>query len=144
MTAVHEHCSKEVLQAIIDYGAEVNATNKKGNSALKQADDRRHTDAVMVLLKAGAKPYHREDIGTLYLELICFLIAAAIMVWFVVVGYISPHEFLISFIVWDCLGIYCFWDGFMFAFFGLENPNSLPVHKGDVSMASTSPLELFM
>ena len=53
--AVHGNCSKEVLQAIIDHGVDVNATNENNGTALMTACEIRHVDAIHVLLKAGAK-----------------------------------------------------------------------------------------
>ena len=55
MCAVHGHCSKEVLQAIIDQGADVNATNKSNHTALMLACMKSHEDAIHVLLKAGSE-----------------------------------------------------------------------------------------
>ena len=54
MYALYKDCSKEVLQAIIDHGADVNATNKWNVTALWVACDKSNTDAINVLLKAGA------------------------------------------------------------------------------------------
>ena len=54
MTAVSNCCSKEMLQAIIDHGTDVNATTKKNRTALMWACQERHEDAIRVLLKAGA------------------------------------------------------------------------------------------
>ena len=54
MQAVDKDCNKEVLQAIIDHGADVNATNKYNGTALWRACNKRNTDAINVLLKAGA------------------------------------------------------------------------------------------
>ena len=48
--------SKEVLQTIIDHGVNVNATNKKGHTALMMASEFGHLDGIHVLLKAGAQP----------------------------------------------------------------------------------------
>ena len=52
--AVHGGCSKETLQAIIDHGADVNATNKNNETALMGACGKGNTDAIDVLLNAGA------------------------------------------------------------------------------------------
>ena len=52
---VHE-CNIAILQAIIDHDAHVNATNKRGHSALMMASVKGNIDAVNVLLKAGADP----------------------------------------------------------------------------------------
>ena len=54
MIAVYEHCSDEVLQAIIDHGADLNATSKNNATALIIACEKRHVDAIHVLLKAGS------------------------------------------------------------------------------------------
>ena len=54
MCAVYKDCSKEVLHAIIDHGADVNATDKRNRTALWQACDKSNTDAINVLLNAGA------------------------------------------------------------------------------------------
>ena len=53
-TAVREECSIEVVQTIIDYGADVNATNKKGQTALTLACIKKHESAIDVLLNACA------------------------------------------------------------------------------------------
>ena len=55
-TAVRHKCSKEVLQAIIDHGANVNATNKINETALRQASFNKNEDAINVLLNANADP----------------------------------------------------------------------------------------
>ena len=111
--AVDKHCCTEVLQALIDHGADVHPY------ALEVADRRRQTDGVMSLLKAGAQPCHLQDPGTLFLEIICFIIPLAIILWFDEVVYISLHEFWISYIVWCCLLFYCIWD-YMFFFLVLR------------------------
>ena len=54
MCAVDSHCSYEMLQEIIDHGADVNVTNKYNRTALMIACERRHEDAIHVLLKAGS------------------------------------------------------------------------------------------
>ena len=54
MYAADRDCSKEVLQAIIDHGADVNATNKENHTALITACAKKHEDAIHVLLKAGS------------------------------------------------------------------------------------------
>ena len=61
--AVRNHCSKEVLQAIINHGADVNAINKMNNTALMEACQKRNADAVNVLLNAGAKPNITDRFG---------------------------------------------------------------------------------
>ena len=49
-------CSKEVLQAIIDLGADVNASSKYNRTALMTTCCKSNTDAIYVLLHAGADP----------------------------------------------------------------------------------------
>ena len=51
--AVNGNCSKEVLQAVIDLGADVNATNKHNETALILASHRGNADAMNVLLDTG-------------------------------------------------------------------------------------------
>ena len=58
--AVSNSCSKETLQAIIDRGARVNATNKHNDTALNYACHKGNTDAIDVLLKAGANVNNTE------------------------------------------------------------------------------------
>ena len=59
-TSLHEavaaNCSEGLLQEIIGCGAEVNAVNKKGISALLLGCFHGYTDSVEVLLSAGADP----------------------------------------------------------------------------------------
>ena len=52
--AVIGGCSKETLQAIINHGADVNATNKNNVIVLMLACRKKNTDAIDVLLNAGA------------------------------------------------------------------------------------------
>ena len=54
MCAVGRDCSKEVLQAIIDHGTDVNATDKDNETALMRSCCKRHVDAIHELLKAGS------------------------------------------------------------------------------------------
>ena len=54
--AVAADSSNETLQEILDYGADVNAVNKRGRTALLLSCFYRQVDSVNVLLKAGAKP----------------------------------------------------------------------------------------
>ena len=54
--AAHERCCKEVLQALINHGAEVNAANEQRLTALMIACWNSDTDAINLLLKAGANP----------------------------------------------------------------------------------------
>ena len=67
MRAVHTHCCKEVLQAIIDHGADVNARSKHNITALTVACDERHVDAIHVLLKAGSNANVVDNVGQTYL-----------------------------------------------------------------------------
>ena len=52
--AVSEGCSKEVLEAIVDHGADVNATDKDNETALMIACKKDNVDAINALLNAGA------------------------------------------------------------------------------------------
>ena len=52
--AAHGNCTKEVLQSIIDLGADVNATNKQNCTALMLASEKKNIDAMNVLISAGA------------------------------------------------------------------------------------------
>ena len=61
MYAVHCDCNKDVLQAIIDRGADVNMTDKSNVTALMIALVKKYTDAILLLLKAGADPNIRKD-----------------------------------------------------------------------------------
>ena len=54
MNAVNGYCSKEVLQAIMDHGADVNPADKTNYTALMLACDKRHVDSIQALLKAGS------------------------------------------------------------------------------------------
>ena len=54
-------CSNEVLQAIIDHGVDVNATNKDNRTALIIACSRKNEGAVNVLLNAHADPNISDD-----------------------------------------------------------------------------------
>ena len=63
MHAVDAYCSKDVLQAIIDHGADVNATNKENLTALMIPCAKRYTNAVNVLLETGADPNIALDNG---------------------------------------------------------------------------------
>ena len=60
-TAVQQECCIEVLQAIIDHGANVNATNKDKNTALMTACINKNESAINVLLNAGANPNIADD-----------------------------------------------------------------------------------
>ena len=61
--AVGEGCSKEFLQAIIDHGADVNATNKKNVTALMLACTKGNAGAINILLNAGADPNIADNNG---------------------------------------------------------------------------------
>ena len=54
--AVRNYCGKEALQAIIDHGADVNASNKSGQTALMIACLKRSADVLNILLNSGADP----------------------------------------------------------------------------------------
>ena len=55
-SAASVYCSKEILQAIISHGVDVNATNKNNTTALMRACVQGNEDAINVLLTAGADP----------------------------------------------------------------------------------------
>ena len=55
-TAIAGDCSKETIQEIIDHGADVNAMNKRGRTALLLGCFYRQMDSVKVLLETGADP----------------------------------------------------------------------------------------
>ena len=59
--AVSQKCSKEVLQAIIDHGGDVNATNKEHRTALSKACVKKNEHAINVLLNACADPNIADD-----------------------------------------------------------------------------------
>ena len=52
--AIKKGCSKEVIEAIISHGADVNATNKANDTALRYACSEGNIDTFNVLLQAGA------------------------------------------------------------------------------------------
>ena len=54
--AVQIDCCTEVLHTIINHGVDVNATNKKNVTALMKACNKGNTDAINILLNAGADP----------------------------------------------------------------------------------------
>ena len=56
-------CSKETLQEVIDFGADMNAVNKRGRTALLLSCVYRQTDSVKILLKAGADPTIADEEG---------------------------------------------------------------------------------
>ena len=61
--AVDADCSKEVLEAVIKHGADVNATNKNSRTALMIACQKGNTDTINVLLNAGANPHISDSDG---------------------------------------------------------------------------------
>ena len=61
--AVGECCSKDVLETIVDHGADVNATDKKKVTALMLACEKGDKDAINVLLDAGADPNIVDGMG---------------------------------------------------------------------------------
>ena len=61
--ATTANCSDETLQEVIDYGADVNAVNKRGRSTLLLSCFYRHMDSVKILLKAGADPTIADEEG---------------------------------------------------------------------------------
>ena len=61
--AVLGDCSKEVIQAIINHGAVVNAKCKKNITALMRACGKGNRDAINVLLNAGADPNINDSDG---------------------------------------------------------------------------------
>ena len=56
-------CSKETIQEIIDYGADLNAVNKRGRTSLLLGCFCRNLDSVKVLLGAGADPTIADEEG---------------------------------------------------------------------------------
>ena len=66
--AVRGNCSKEVLQTIINYGADINATGKQNRTALMIACLNGSSDAINVLLDAGANPHIANDTGNICLH----------------------------------------------------------------------------
>jgi ankyrin repeat protein len=55
--------------ALLDGGAEVNATGELGYTALHEAATQGHVAVVKILLAAGARPDLRNDYGNTALEL---------------------------------------------------------------------------
>ena len=66
--AVMSGCNTGVLQAIIDHGADVSATNKNRQSILRIACQMGNVDAIHVLLKAEADPTITDTKGDTYLH----------------------------------------------------------------------------
>ena len=56
MFAVGTGCRKEIVQALVDNGANVNATDKKGQTALMYACSTGNANAISIILNAGADP----------------------------------------------------------------------------------------
>ena len=54
MEAAH-HGSPAVVKLLLEKGADVNAANKKGATALKLAQQKKHAEIVKMLKAAGAK-----------------------------------------------------------------------------------------
>ena len=69
--AVHGDCSKEVLQSIIDQGADVNITNKRNVTSLMVASKKGNVDATNVLLSAGADRTIKDVDGDTWIHLCC-------------------------------------------------------------------------
>ena len=69
--AARQECSTEVLQAIIDHGVDVNATNKKNVTAFMIASHKGNTGVINVLLNAGADPDIGCANGNTYSSLYC-------------------------------------------------------------------------
>ena len=61
--AIAADCNKETVLEIINYGADVNAVNKRGRTALLLGCFFRQLDLVKVLLKAGANPSIDDEEG---------------------------------------------------------------------------------
>ena len=55
--AVKAGCSKSTIYAIIDHGADVNATNKENVTALMTVSEKGNKNAINVLFNAGADPH---------------------------------------------------------------------------------------
>ena len=62
-STISADCSNETLQEIIDHGADVNAMNKRGRTALLLGCFYRQMDSVRVLLEAGADPTIADEEG---------------------------------------------------------------------------------
>ena len=66
--AVRSNCSIEVLQAIIDHGANVNATNKRNETALTIVCVNKNEDVINALLNGNADPNITDDDGETFLH----------------------------------------------------------------------------
>ena len=62
-SAIGADCTKETIQEIIDHGADVDAVNKRGRTALLLGCFYRQLDSVKVLLGAGADPTIADEEG---------------------------------------------------------------------------------
>ena len=60
--ADRKECSREVIQTVIDHGANVNAANKENETALTLACMNNNEDVINVLLNAGADPNVADDV----------------------------------------------------------------------------------
>ena len=76
-TAIRSKCSPNNLEALITHFADVNATNKNSETALRLAVQMKHSDAIIVLLEAGADSniedkkdytYLRKVVGNMFYE----------------------------------------------------------------------------
>ena len=62
-SAIRNKCGKEILQRVISHGADVNAKNEHGVTALGVACQMGNKDAINELLKAGADPNIVDEAG---------------------------------------------------------------------------------
>ena len=58
-----EHCNSDIVQNLTDAGAEVNAVNKYGETALMLANEFGNSDVVLVLIAAGADVNAKDNEG---------------------------------------------------------------------------------
>ena len=63
LNAIEGFCSVQIIQRLIDNGANVNASNNTGLTALLKACSYRRMDVVKVLLEAGADPTITSEVG---------------------------------------------------------------------------------
>ena len=61
--AVNADCSRETLQEIVDHGADVNAKDRRGRTALLLSCFYRQVDSLKVLIEAGADPTINDEEG---------------------------------------------------------------------------------